>query len=55
LKLASLRTDRDLIEYARQAAFELVGTDPTLGDHALLRDELELLLSPEEEDFLFKD
>ena len=37
-KRASLRRDRD----------------PTLGGHAGLRDELELLLTPEEEEFLFK-
>ena len=55
LKLASLRTDRDLVERARVSAFEIVGGDPTLGTHVHLRDELELLLSPEDEEFLFKD
>ena len=55
LRLASLRTDRDLIEHARQAAFDIVGADPTLSGVPELRDELELLLSPEDEEFLFKD
>jgi ATP-dependent DNA helicase RecG len=55
LSLASLRTDRDLIEHARQAAFDIVGNDPHLSHAHALRDELELLLSPEDEEFLFKD
>jgi ATP-dependent DNA helicase RecG len=55
LRLASLRTDRDLIEHARQAAFDIVGNDPHLNYAHALRDELELLLSPEDEEFLFKD
>ena len=55
LRLASLRTDRDLIEHARQAAFDIVGNDPHLSHAHALRDELELLLSPEDEEFLFKD
>lgn len=55
LKLASLRTDRDLIELARAAAFDVVGDDAALSKYPLLRDELELLFSPEEEEFLFKD
>ena len=54
MKLASLRRDRDLIDMAREAAFSIVDSDPTLGGHAGLRDELELLLTPEEEEFLFK-
>lgn len=55
LKIASLRRDRDLIDIARQSAFEIVDADPTLAGHAGLRDELELLLSPEDEEFLFKN
>jgi ATP-dependent DNA helicase RecG len=55
LKLAPPRTDRDLIERARTCAIEIVGADPTLATHPQLRDELELLLSPEDEEFLFKD
>ena len=54
LKLASLRRDRDLIDMARSAAFEIIGADPTLKQHRVLRDEIELLLTPEEEEFLFK-
>ena len=54
LKLASLRRDRDLIDMARSAAFEIIDADPTLKKHKVLRDEIELLLTPEEEEFLFK-
>ncbi len=54
LKLASLRRDRDLVELARRAAFEIVDADPLLGDHPALRDEIELILSPEDEAFLSK-
>lgn len=54
LNLASLRRDRDLIELARTAAFEIVDADPLLTSHTTLRDELELLLTEEEIEFLFK-
>jgi ATP-dependent DNA helicase RecG len=54
LKLASLRRDKDLVSSARQAAFGIVDSDPTLTTHAALMDELGLLLSPEDEEFLFK-
>ena len=54
LKLASLRRDKELVTLARQAAFEIVDADPGLARHADLADELELLLSPEDEEFLFK-
>jgi len=54
LKLASLRRDRDLIEEARRAAFALVDDDPTLSGHPDLRDEISLVLSPEEAAYLFK-
>jgi len=55
LKIASLRRDRTLIDRAREVAFHIVDTDPTLAKHVALRDELDLLLSPEDEEFLFKD
>lgn len=54
LKLASLQRDLDLIQMARDAAFEVIDADPTLSTHQLLRDELDLLFSQEEEDFLFR-
>jgi ATP-dependent DNA helicase RecG len=54
LKLASLRRDRELVELAREAAFALVDSDPTLSTHQDLRAEIDLLLSPEDADFLFK-
>ncbi len=54
LRLASLQRDLDLIQKAREAAVEIIESDPTLDDHELLRDELDLLFSQEDEDFLFK-
>jgi ATP-dependent DNA helicase RecG len=54
LKLASLRRDRELVVLAREAAFQVVDPDPELAGHPELRDELALLLSAEDEEFLFK-
>jgi ATP-dependent DNA helicase RecG len=54
LKLASLRRDKELVVLARQAAFEIVDDDPGLARHVDLADELDLLLSPEDAEFLFK-
>jgi len=54
LKLASLRRDRELVKLARDAAFEVVDSDPLLDDHPVLLDELRLLFSSEDEEFLFK-
>jgi ATP-dependent DNA helicase RecG len=53
LKLASLRRDRELVSLARDAAFEIVDEDPLLADHPVLLDELRLLFSTEDEEFLF--
>ncbi len=55
LKLASLRLDRDLIELARATAFEIINADPTLKSHNEIRQEIDLLLTPDEEEFLFKN
>jgi ATP-dependent DNA helicase RecG len=55
LKLASLRRDRDLIDLAREAAFSIVDADPTMVNNAGLLDELDLLLTPEDAEFLFKN
>ncbi|MEO8363242.1 MAG: ATP-dependent DNA helicase RecG [Ilumatobacteraceae bacterium] len=55
LKLASLRRDRELIDLARQVAFQIIDADPTLTSHPELRDELDLLFSPQDEEFLFKN
>ncbi|MBA3287757.1 MAG: ATP-dependent DNA helicase RecG [Acidimicrobiia bacterium] len=52
LRLASLRRDRELVVDARAAAFEIVDADPELADHPILLDELRLLLSDEDEEFL---
>ncbi|WP_420450547.1 ATP-dependent DNA helicase RecG [Ilumatobacter sp.] len=52
LKLASLRRDRSLVEDARRAAFELVDADDELAGHPLLADELDLVFSDRDEEFL---
>ena len=54
LTLASLQRDLDLIQWAREDAIELIESDPRLERHELLRDELELLFTDEDEEFLFK-
>ncbi|MEP7203391.1 MAG: ATP-dependent DNA helicase RecG [Ilumatobacteraceae bacterium] len=54
LKLGSLRRDRELVKQARDAAFEIVESDPMLDEHPVLLDELRLLFSSEDEAFLFK-
>jgi ATP-dependent DNA helicase RecG len=54
LKLASLRRDRELVQLARDAAFEIVDADPGLANHPALADEIELLISEEDEGFLAK-
>jgi ATP-dependent DNA helicase RecG len=52
LKLASLRRDRNLVELARAAAFEIVDDDPDLAANAPLRAELDLLFTDDDEAFL---
>jgi ATP-dependent DNA helicase RecG len=52
LRLASLRRDRELVRLARDAAFEIVDADPTLARHPELLDELHLLITDEETEFL---
>ncbi|HUR50096.1 MAG TPA: ATP-dependent DNA helicase RecG [Acidimicrobiales bacterium] len=54
LKLASLRRDKDLLLAAREAAFEVVESDPFLTDHPLLLKEVQSLITEEEAAFLFK-
>ncbi len=54
LKLASLRRDRNLVELAREVAFEIVDADPELARHSGLADELDLLFSESDEQFLAK-
>ena len=55
LKIASFVRDKRLIVQAREAAFAILDTDPTLAKHPELADELSLFLAPEEKEFLFKD
>jgi ATP-dependent DNA helicase RecG len=52
LRLASLRTDAELIKVAREIAFEIIGDDPELTDHPALLDELALLFTDDAEEFL---
>ena len=54
LILASLQHDLELIQWARQDALRIIEKDPTLSDLPQLRDELDLLFSAEDEEFLFK-
>jgi ATP-dependent DNA helicase RecG len=54
LKLASLRRDKAWVERAREAAVELVDSDPLLDQHEELQEELKLFLDDEDEAFLFK-
>jgi ATP-dependent DNA helicase RecG len=54
LKLASLRRDRKLVELARSAAFEIVDADPDLSGRPDLADELALVFSETDEEFLAK-
>jgi ATP-dependent DNA helicase RecG len=52
LKLASILRDRQVVEDAREVAFELVGADPGLAGNPDLRDEVELFLDEEQRAFL---
>ena len=52
LKLASLKTDRDLIDAARAVAIGIVGDDPTLKAHPDFRQEIELILKADEKQFV---
>jgi len=54
LKLASLRRDKDLLVSAREAAFDVVDSDPLLERHPLLLREVRSLITEEEAEFLFK-
>ncbi len=54
LTLASLQHDLELIQWARDDAQRIIGDDPTLRSLPVLRDELDLLFSDEDEEFLFK-
>lgn len=54
LRLASLQTDLDLIQAAREAAERIVGEDPALSAHPLLADEIDLYFTPQQEDNLLK-
>ncbi len=52
LRLASLRRDRELVQLAREAAFEIVDADPLLDANPALLDELHLILTEEDAEFL---
>lgn len=56
LKLASLKTDRDLIEAARDVAIDLVGDDTGLTAHPEIRDEVRLFIEDRgREDFVVRN
>lgn len=55
LKIASLRRDEDLIMYARRVATSIIAADGNLKKHPLLRDELRLLVSKAEAEYLFRN
>lgn len=54
LRVASLKSDRELLVAAREFARNLVEEDPELRTAALLRDEIELMFSDDDEGYLFK-
>ena len=54
LRLASLRRDRELVAEARAVAFEIVDADLSMSSHVVLADEISLLLSADDEEFLTK-
>ncbi len=56
LKLAALSTDRDLVAAARDVATSIIDADGSLSrpEHQDLRDELDLFVSDEEREFLFR-
>ncbi|HEY2815431.1 MAG TPA: ATP-dependent DNA helicase RecG [Acidimicrobiales bacterium] len=54
LKLASLRTDREWVSSARDAAIELVDADPSLADHPQLLSEIGTFLDDEDREYLLK-
>ena len=54
LKLASLRRDKDLVQLAREVAFEMIDRDARLETMPMLRQEVEELVDPDEREFLFK-
>jgi ATP-dependent DNA helicase RecG len=54
LKLASLRRDKDLVQLARDVAFDIVDSDPGLGNHRDLADEIRALVDEQDREFLFK-
>jgi ATP-dependent DNA helicase RecG len=54
LKLASLRRDKEWVGRAREVAFDIVDSDPTLKNHDVLAEEVRLLIDDDEAEFLFK-
>ena len=49
-----LGRDRDLVELARDVATEIIDADPLLSKHEGLRDEIDVLLTARDEEFLLK-
>ena len=54
LKLASLRRDREWVVTAREVAIDILDADPSLEQHWLLAEEIDLLLGDDDGEFLLK-
>ena len=54
LKIASLRRDKEWVQHARDAAFNLLTSEKNLPDISLLTEEIKLFFKDEEVEYLFK-
>jgi ATP-dependent DNA helicase RecG len=54
LKLASLRRDREWVVTAREVAMDILDADPSLEQHWLLAEEIDLLLGDDDGEFLLQ-
>ena len=54
-RIYSIETRAELVERAREVAFELVDADPELSQSPVLLGEVRLLFSDSDEEFLFKN
>jgi len=54
LRLASLRRDREWVVRAREVAEEILDGDPDLAAHEVLAEDIDVLLRPDDVEFLMK-
>jgi len=54
LKIASLRRDKEWVQHARDAAFNLLTSEKNLPDISLLTEEIKLFFKDEEVEYLFR-